>query len=96
MESYDAEGRFAAEEGQLNNAWTLVNPLLSLTNGAYQKTRLSIDNLHFRIEIYRNIRYVNLGINLTDLNIISCEFVYTKLQLSRSIKLQFSAAGAST
>ncbi len=47
MESYDKVGRFAAEEGQLNNAWDFLTPLVSLSDGFHQRTRLSIDNLHF-------------------------------------------------
>ena len=47
QEPYDDVGRFSAEEGQLNNAWSLANPFISLTGGFYQRTRLSIDNLHF-------------------------------------------------
>ena len=47
QESYDGEGRFDANNGQLNNIWDLTNPVTALTGGAYQNTRLSIDNLHF-------------------------------------------------
>ncbi len=47
QESYDGVGRFAAEEGQLNNAWDNLNPIVTFTGGMRQKTRLSIDNLHF-------------------------------------------------
>ena len=47
QESYDGEGRFDANNEQINNAWDMLNPLLSLTGGAYQNIRLSIDNLHF-------------------------------------------------
>ena len=47
QESYDGEGRFDANNGQINNAWDLLNPLTAFTGGAYQKIRLSIDNLHF-------------------------------------------------
>ena len=47
QESYDGEGRFDANNGQINNVWDLLNPVTALTGGAYQRTRLSIDNLHF-------------------------------------------------
>ena len=45
QESYDDNGRFAAEEGQLNNAWNLVT--IGALNSLDQRTRLAIDNLHF-------------------------------------------------
>ena len=47
QEPYDAEGRYAAEEGQINNVWSVVNPIAYFTGGVYQRTRLAIDNLHF-------------------------------------------------
>ena len=45
QESYDDNGRFAAEEGQLNNAWNLVT--IGALNSLDQRTRLAIDNLLF-------------------------------------------------
>ena len=90
MESYDAEGRFAAEEGQLNNAWTLINPLLSLTNGAYQKTRLSIDNLHFTKQLTATSGAVGTGSTTRNIEPIFLERPYTTnyRQLEQDAKSQ--------
>ena len=78
QESYDGEGRFDATSGQINDILGYVfNPAVTLTGGMWQKTRLSIDNLHFTKQLTATSGAVGTGSTARNIEPIFMDRPYT-------------------
>ena len=77
QESYDGEGRFDPNEGQINNIWDLLNPATWFESSAYQFTRLSIDNLHFSKQLTATSGAVGTASDKRNIEPIFMERPYT-------------------
>ena len=77
QESYDGEGRFDHNEGQINNIWDLLNPATWFESSAYQFTRLSIDNLHFSKQLTATSGAVGTASDKRNIEPIFMERPYT-------------------
>ena len=79
QESYDGEGRFDATSGQINNIDGIedFNPLVAITGGMWQRTRLSIDNLHFTKQLTATSGAVGTGSTARNIEPIFMDRPYT-------------------